>query len=83
MFVQELAARNSWRTIIVISWEYHLVRARYIFGQCFDGSVVMRSVPRDYSRSVGEWAYQYSYQYGGLAKSAILGCDDPGRRQAG
>ncbi|WAC56777.1 YdcF family protein [Gordonia sp. SL306] len=75
MFIQHLAKERGWRSVIVISWRYHMVRARYIFGQCFDGQVIMRSVPRDYSRSVVKWAYQYAYQYGGLAKAAVLGCD--------
>ena len=33
--------------MIVVSWNYHMVRARYIFSQCFDGGVTMRPVPRD------------------------------------
>ncbi|GAB92326.1 YdcF family protein [Gordonia rhizosphera] len=75
MFVQRLAAERGWKSVIVISWRYHLVRARFIFGQCFDGDVIMRSVPRDYGRSPIFWSYQFAYQYGGLAKAVILGCD--------
>ncbi|GAA1479670.1 YdcF family protein [Gordonia sinesedis] len=74
MFVQRLAEQRRWSTVIVISWRYHLVRARYIFGQCFDGGVVMRSVPRSYERSPAAWLTQFAYQYGGLAKAAVLGC---------
>lgn len=75
MFVQRLAEQRGWQSVIVISWRYHMVRARYIFGQCFDGAVVMRSVPRDYSRPLRQWVYQYAYQYGGLVKAAVIGCD--------
>lgn len=75
MFVQRLAQQRGWHSVIVISWRYHLVRARYIFGQCFDGDVVMRSVPRDYGRSAGAWVAQFGYQYAGLGKAMILGCD--------
>ncbi|AZG48046.1 YdcF family protein [Gordonia insulae] len=75
MFTQRMAEERGWKSVIVISWRYHLVRARYIFGQCFDGQVIMRSVPRDYSRPISQWAYQYAYQFGGLAKAVVIGCD--------
>lgn len=74
MFTEKLAKERGWKSVIVVSWRYHLVRARYIFGQCFSGDVVMRSVPRDYSRPVDDWAFQYMYQFGGIAKAAILRC---------
>lgn len=75
MFTQRMAEERHWKSVIVISWRYHLFRSRYIFGQCFDGAVVMRSVPRQYSTSPAFWIYQFAYQYGGLVKAAILGCD--------
>lgn len=75
MFTERLARERGWKSVIVISWRYHLVRARYIFGQCFSGDVVMRGVPRDYGRSPVMWGYQFAYQYGGLAKAAVLGCN--------
>ncbi len=77
MFVQEMARRHDWREVIVVSWSYHLVRARFIFGQCFDGDVVMHAVPRDYSppNPVLWGGAVYAYQYGGLGKAAVLGCD--------
>lgn len=74
MYVERLARKQNWHSVIVISWSYHLVRARYIFGQCFAGDVVMRSVPRDYGRSPYFWGFEFAYQYGGLAKAATLGC---------
>ncbi len=76
MFTQRMAKQRNWHSAIVISWRFHLVRARYIFGQCFDGDVVMRSVPRAYPTSPAFWAGQFAYQYGGLAKAAVLGCSD-------
>ncbi|MGW0036457.1 YdcF family protein [Gordonia sp. NPDC003376] len=74
MKVQQLARQRGWTTVIVISWRYHLVRARYIFGQCFGGNVIMRAVPRSYPASPKYWSYQFAYQYGGLAKAVTLGC---------
>lgn len=75
MFVQRMAKERHWTSAIVISWRYHLFRARFIFGQCFDGEVVMRSVPRDYARPKRQWMHQFAYQYGGLAKAVSIGCD--------
>ncbi|QHD84815.1 YdcF family protein [Gordonia sp. JH63] len=74
MYVRQMAREHNWDDVIVISWSYHLVRARFIFGQCFDGDVVMHAVPRDYSANPVLWAGVYAYQYGGLAKAAVLGC---------
>ncbi|MGV9860960.1 YdcF family protein [Gordonia sp. NPDC003425] len=74
MFVQRLAEQRHWKSVIAVSWRYHLVRARYIFGQCFSGEVVMHSVPRDYGTSVAGWTAIFAYQYSGLAKAAVLGC---------
>ncbi|WP_431816587.1 MULTISPECIES: YdcF family protein [Gordonia] len=74
MFTERMAKERHWRSVIVVSWRYHLFRARYIFGQCFAGDVVMRSVPRDYGRSIPLWTATFAYQYVGLAKAAVLGC---------
>lgn len=74
MFTQRMAKQRGWHSVIVISWRYHLVRARYIFRQCFDGQTVMRSVPRDYSLPLWRWTFEFAYQYGGLVKAAIIGC---------
>lgn len=74
MFTERMAKQRHWHSVIVVSWRYHLFRARYIFGQCFDGEVVMRSVPRDYGRSIPLRTATFAYQYIGLAKAAVLGC---------
>jgi uncharacterized SAM-binding protein YcdF (DUF218 family) len=74
MFTQRLAYERGWKHVIVVSWNYHLVRARYIFGQCFDGTVTMRAVPRTYDLNAVGWAGVYLYQYSGLAKATVLGC---------
>lgn len=75
MFTQRLAKQRHWKHIIVISWNFHMVRARYIFGQCFDGTVTMIPVPRRYDYGLSQWAFTYAYQYGALVKAALLGCD--------
>lgn len=73
-YVAALAGQRHWRSLMVISWRYHLVRARYIFRQCFDGDITMTAVPRSYSTFPPVVAGTYAYQFAGLAKAALLGC---------
>ncbi len=74
MFTAKLAKERGWHHLIVVSWNYHMMRARYIFGQCFDGQLTMHPVPRPYNYSALTWAYVYAYQYGAFVKAATLGC---------
>lgn len=74
MFTQRLAEKHGWKTVVVISWRYHLWRARYIFDQCFDGDVIMRAVPRSYDLSLAEWEGVYAYQVVGMVKAVAVGC---------
>lgn len=74
MKVRELAAQHGWTSVLVISWRYHLPRARYIFGQCFDGTTIMRAVPRNYPFSLLDWEFVYLYQYGGFVRALFAGC---------
>lgn len=74
--VRWLASRRSWTKITVISWRYHLPRARLVFWQCFSDrpdAVVMRAVPRRYDYSFLRWDYVFVYQYLGLAKALLQG----------
>ncbi|MFZ2172731.1 MAG: YdcF family protein [Rhodococcus sp. (in: high G+C Gram-positive bacteria)] len=73
LFTRELASRYGWDSVLVISWRYHLPRARYIFSQCFPGKVLMRPVPREYDFSLAEWEYTYIYQSVGFVKALIQG----------
>ena len=74
--MRRLAAERSWTKVIVISWRYHLPRARLIFQQCFSdkpGSVVMVAVPRRYKYSPLDWELAYIYQWAGFAKAVAQG----------
>lgn len=76
LIARQLADEHGWASIIVVSWRYHLPRARKIFKQCFvtpERSVIMRDVPRRYPFSVAQWQYTYLYQYGGWVKAEIQG----------
>lgn len=74
MFASAMARERGWTHLIVVSWNFHMVRARYIFEKCFGGELTMHPVPRTYDYSVGYWAYVYAYQYAALAKAATLPC---------
>ncbi len=71
-----MAAERNWERIVVVSWRYHLPRARLIFSQCFSdrpGAVIMRAVPRDEPRSLAEWGYISLYQEFALLKARTEG----------
>jgi uncharacterized SAM-binding protein YcdF (DUF218 family) len=76
LMMSELADERAWTKIIVVSWRYHLPRARLIFHQCFSrepDATVMVAVPRRYRHSPLSWELVYAYQWGGLAKALALG----------
>lgn len=75
IYTADLARKRGWRSLIVVTWNFHIVRARYIFEQCFDGRLIMEPVPRDY-HDYGplRWVYTYAYQYAAMVKAAILQC---------
>jgi uncharacterized SAM-binding protein YcdF (DUF218 family) len=77
MFTETLARERGWNHVIVVTWRYHLPRARYIFDQCFDGTVTMRPTPRAYDFSLVEWEFTYLYQIAGFVKAGVQGsCQD-------
>jgi uncharacterized SAM-binding protein YcdF (DUF218 family) len=74
--MRRLAQQRSWTRIIVVSWRFHLPRARWIFRQCFSSvpdSTVLVPVPRSYRYTPLRWEFTYAYQWGGLVKALILG----------
>lgn len=70
-FTRTLAEQNRWTSILLVSWRYHLPRARYIFERCFAGDIAVRAVPRGYHSNVAKWAYTYAYQTAGFVKAAL------------
>ena len=74
--MHRLATQRSWSKIIVVTWRYHLPRARLIFQQCFSpnsDAVVMEAVPRQYDFSLAHWQFIYAYQYAAFAKAEMRG----------
>jgi uncharacterized SAM-binding protein YcdF (DUF218 family) len=74
--VRRLGIQRAWSKIIVVTWKYHVPRARLIFWQCFSqnwDTVIMRAVPRRYDFSPLRWESIYAYQYGGFLKAFAQG----------
>ena len=80
LMASELATERNWTRIIVITWRFHLPRARFVFSRCFAGShdaLVMRDVPRKYEFTILEWESVYLYQYAGFVKAVSQDSCDP------
>ncbi|MBF4463520.1 hypothetical protein [Rathayibacter sp. VKM Ac-2878] len=62
----QLAQRNGWKDVIVITQTPHLERARLILARCWDGRTWMRASaePAD----LGGWIFEYAYQTAGYLK---------------
>lgn len=76
MVVRTMASERAWQKIIVVSWRYHLPRARMVFRQCYSeqrDATVMAAVPRDYRFSPLQWDVVYAYQFAGFAKAILQG----------
>ncbi|MGK2880795.1 MAG: YdcF family protein [Mycobacterium sp.] len=58
LLARDLATERGWDSIIVLTWQYHLPRTRFIFDQCYSsrpGAVLYTAVPRRYDYSVLRW----------------------------
>jgi uncharacterized SAM-binding protein YcdF (DUF218 family) len=71
--LRRLAAQYGWRTVIVVTFQPHVSRARFILSRCFDGDLVMVASPAPISGP--RWAYEYLYQTAGYVRAALQpGC---------
>jgi uncharacterized SAM-binding protein YcdF (DUF218 family) len=75
MMTRRLAGEHDWKRILIVSWRYHLPRARFVFHQCLSAmsvSIAAKAVPRHYVLPVWYWQYIYLYQFAGIAKAATI-----------
>jgi uncharacterized SAM-binding protein YcdF (DUF218 family) len=73
LMTRRLARERHWTKIMLVSWRYHLPRARLIFSRCLSGvSVTAKAVPRHYVLPVWYWQYLYLYQFGGIVKAMTV-----------
>jgi uncharacterized SAM-binding protein YcdF (DUF218 family) len=72
MMTRRLAGERHWKNILIVSWRYHLPRARLVFNQCVSAigvSITAKAVPRQYALPVWYWQYLYLYQFAGIVKA--------------
>jgi uncharacterized SAM-binding protein YcdF (DUF218 family) len=73
---RQLAEERGWKTLIIVSWRYHLPRARLTFEGCFSdapAALIMRGVPRRYDSSLADLEFRYLYQDVGMVKNMLRG----------
>ncbi len=76
IMTRRLARERNWHKILIVTWRYHLPRARLVFHQCLSRegvSIAAKATPRQYVLPVWYWQYIYLYQSTGIAK--VLGTD--------
>lgn len=66
-FAADLAEREGWDRVAVMTTTYHVSRARFITERCVDTEVVM--VDAGIEVSTAKWAYHFGYQTAGWARA--------------
>jgi len=72
IMTRHLAIERNWKNILIVTWRYHLPRARLLFYQCLSTmgvSIAAKAVPSHYVLPVWYWQYIYLYQFAGIAKA--------------
>ncbi|UMB70707.1 YdcF family protein [Mycobacterium paraterrae] len=73
LLTRQLVRERHWTKIVLVTWRYHLPRARLIFRRCLSGvSIAAKAVPRQYVLPVWYWQYLYLYQFGGIVKAMTV-----------
>lgn len=68
--VARLAERNKWRSLIVVTSRYHVVRVRLLYGRCFDGELMVVGAPPGH-RPV-EVVERTMHEWGGLLSALTM-----------
>ncbi|OBG26732.1 hypothetical protein A5764_04810 [Mycobacterium sp. 852002-51057_SCH5723018] len=75
IMTRRLAAEHKWNKVLIVTWRYHLPRARLLFHQCLsslDVSISAKAVPRHYVLPLWYWEYIYLYQFAGIAQALTM-----------
>ncbi|QHK20147.1 hypothetical protein GU243_10825 [Pseudarthrobacter psychrotolerans] len=71
--IQRLSEEYGWRSITVVTNDFHVTRARTMIERCYPYHLNMAAVRGD--RSVTDWAYRFVYESAAFVKDAVLiGC---------
>jgi uncharacterized SAM-binding protein YcdF (DUF218 family) len=76
LMAKEIGREQGWDSIAVVTWRFHMLRARIIFEECYSPEsdrISMQSVPIAYNLPIAMWEYIYLYQYVALAKNFLQG----------
>jgi uncharacterized SAM-binding protein YcdF (DUF218 family) len=72
IMTRRLVRERHWHKILIVTWRFHLPRARLVFHQCLSGeevSIAAKGTPRQYVLPFWYWQYIYLYQFSGIAKA--------------
>lgn len=69
--VARLAKDRNWKSIIVVTSRYHVVRARLLFGRCFRGTTMVVGAPPD--NGPIELLRRATHEWGGLIYGLTVG----------
>lgn len=67
---RDLAVKNNWHSVILVTFRPHISRSRFIFERCFEGRILTVEAPLPISRK--DWVFEVGYQTLGYIK-AVLG----------
>lgn len=70
--IARLAAENTWKRVIIVTFVPHASRARYIVQKCYPGELTVVANRPDLSPLL--WAYNYVYQSAGYARTLVTRC---------
>jgi hypothetical protein len=70
--VRRLSEEHGWRSITVVTNDFHATRARTIIGRCYPHDLNVAAVRHD--RSLTDWAYRFVYETAAFVKVVA----DPG-----
>lgn len=71
--LQRLSARYGWKSVNVLTAEFHVTRARVILERCYKGDLRMIAHRQDrplFSLTRNSWAYIYAYETAAFIKVA-------------
>lgn len=67
--IQRLSEEHGWRSVTVVTNEFHVTRARTIIERCYPHQLNMDPVRRD--RSFNGWVYRFVYESAAFVKAAV------------
>jgi uncharacterized SAM-binding protein YcdF (DUF218 family) len=67
--VADLASRNGWSSLLLVTSTYHVTRARILYSRCHSGRVDV--VGENPHASIAQWTDRIVHEWGGLAYAEV------------